>query len=248
MDKRRSTPLNKSNIEAHHCTVGLRLERLRMVPFFQKLSMDELSKVEKRFGANHFAAGDAIYYQDERATMLRVVVYGAVKLVRQTLEGKEILLDMLKPGDYFGNLSASGSDTYSETAQAQTDVCILSIRMRDFRSLLDEYSGVAQAVLNITADRLKSSQKKIQHLTTLPVEERIANILVTLCDKFGEDSRHGQLLQLPLSRKDLADMAGTSTATASRIMSSFQEEGLITSGRQWVAINDSDRLKNIAEE
>lgn len=248
MSKRRSTPLNKSDIEAHHCTVGLRLEKLQLVPFFHQLPMDELAKVEKKFGANHFAAGDTIYYQDERATMLRVVVYGAVKLVRQTLEGKEILLDMLKPGDYFGNLSASGNDTYLETAQAQTDVCILSIRMRDFRSLLDKYSGVAQAVLNITADRLKSSQKQIQHLTTLSVEERIANILVTLCDKFGEKSSHGQLLQLPLSRKDMADMAGTSTATASRIMSAFQEEGLITSGRKWVAINDPDGLMNIAGE
>ena len=219
-----------------------------MVPFFKSFSTEELAVIEKKFSATHFAAGDTIYYQNERATMLRVVVQGAVKLVRHTLEGKEVLLDMLQPGEYFGNLSATGKDGYSETAQAQTDVCILSIRMRDFRSLLDDYSGVAQLVLNITADRLQSSQKQIQHLTTLPVKNRMAHILVMLCNKFGEDSKYGKLLQLPLSRKDLADMAGTSTETASRVMSQFQGEGLITSGRQWVAINDSDQLKQLAEE
>ena len=248
MAKRRSTPLNSPDIEGHQCTMDVRLEKLGMTPFFQKLSTDELSKVEKKFGANHFAAGDTIYYQDERATMLRVVVYGAVKLVRQTIEGKEILLDILKPGEYFGNLSASGNDTYSETAQAQKDVCILSISMRDFRSLISKYPGVAQLVLNIMADRLQSSQQQVEHLTTLPVKARVAHILMILCAKFGEDSRHGKLLQLPLSRKDLADMSGTSTETASRMMSDFQNEGIITSGRQWVAINDPDGLKKIAEE
>lgn len=248
MSNRKETPLDNSSLEEHHCTVNLRQQKLGMVPFFRKLSEDELARIEKKFSANHHAAGDTIYYQNERATMLRVVVHGAVKLVRQTLEGKDVLLDMLQPGEYFGNLAATGDDGYSETAQAQTSACILSIRMRDFRSLLEEYSVVAQSVLNITANRLQSSQQQIQHLTTLPVKQRIAHILIMLCDKFGEDSRHGKLLQLPISRKDLADMTGTSTETASRMMSEFQNKGLITSGRQWVAVNDADGLEKIAEE
>jgi len=248
MVNRKTTPLDNSGLEEHHCTLDLRKQKLGMAPFFRGLSVDELTTVEKKFSAAHFTAGDIIYYQGEHAAMLRVVVHGAVKLVRHTSEGKDVLLDMLQPGEYFGNLSASGNDSYSETAQALTDVCILSIRMSNFRLLLDDYSGVAQSVLNITADRLQTSQRQIQHLSTLPVKNRMAHILVMLCDKFGEDNKHGKLLQLPLSRKDLADMAGTSTATASRIMSQFQGEGLITSGRQWVAINDSDGLKELAEE
>lgn len=248
MAHRKTTPLKSPAIKGHHCTVDVRLEKLGMVPFFADLPDDELQQINKKFSATHFAEGETICYQDERATMLRVVVHGAVKLVRQTFEGKEILLNMLKPGDYFGNFSASGNATYSETAQAQTDACILSMRMRDFRSLLEQYPKVAVSALEITAARLQSSQKKIRHLITLPVKNRIAHILMILCEKFGEDSSRGKLLQLPLSRKDLADMAGTSTETASRVMSQFQDDGIITSGRQWVAINDPDRLKNIAED
>jgi len=248
MSDRRETPLNSPTLESHHCTVDLRLEKLGMVPFFQQLSTDELSEIEKKFNATHFGAGETIYSQGERATMLRVVVFGAVKLVRPTLEGKDILLDILNPGEYFGNLSASGNDSYSETAQAQMGSCILSMRMGDFRSLLDEYPGVAQFVLNITADRLQTSQQQIQHLTTLPVKKRLAHILVTLGNKFGEQHSRGLLIQLPLSRKDLADMAGTSTETASRIMSQFQSDDLITSGRQWVAINDKPELLRISAE
>lgn len=248
MTKRRSTPLHNPDIEGHHCTVEVRLEKLGMTPFLAKLSTQDLRNINKQFSATHFSEGDTIYDQDEHATLLRVVVHGKVKLIRHTLEGKDVLLDMLKPGEFFGSLSVLGDNVYTETARAQTDACILSIDLQKFQSVLKEYPQVAVSALDIMAERLQSSQDKVRQLATISVKQRIANVLVTLCDKFGENSRHGKLLQLPLSRKDLADMTGTSTETASRIMSQLQEEGIITSGRQWVAINDPDRLKEIAEE
>jgi CRP-like cAMP-binding protein len=248
MAGRKTTPLKDFSLGTHRCSVDLRLEKLSMVPFFTDLDEDELADINQQFSAAHHHADETIYHQDERATMLRVVVHGAVKLVRHTMEGKDVLLDMLQPGEYFGNLSTTGKAVYSETARAQTDVCILSIRMSDFRLLLNDYPEVAVAVLDITADRLQSSQEKIRHLTTLTVKKRIAHILGMLSEKFGEQSTHGLLLQLPLSRKDLADMAGTSAETASRIMSDFQDREIIKTGRQWVAIRDENHLADIAKE
>ncbi|WP_440999299.1 Crp/Fnr family transcriptional regulator [Fodinibius sp. SL11] len=248
MAGRKTTPLKDFSLGSHRCSVDLRLEKLSMVPFFEDLEKEELTAINQQFSAAHHQAEETIYHQDERATMLRVVVHGAVKLVRHTMDGKDVLLDMLQPGEYFGNLSNTGRAIYSETARAQTDVCILSIRMSDFRSLLNDYPKVAVAVLDITADRLQSSQEKIRHLTTLTVKKRIAHILVMLSEKFGEQSTYGLLLQLPLSRKDLADMAGTSSETASRIMSDFQDHDIIKTGRQWVAISNMNRLADIAKE
>jgi len=113
---------------------------------------------------------------------------------------------------------------------------------------MNRYPSVAMSVLDITTERLNASRRRIQHLSTLPVSKRIAHILVTLGNKFGEEHRHGLLIQLPLSRKDLADMAGTSTETASRVMSRFQEDDLISSGRLWVAIKDQAGLIRISAE
>lgn len=248
MSKRRTTPLKLSKIEGHHCTVDLRLEKLSRVPFFSHLDSETLSKVHKQFNATHFAEGESIYFQDEIAAFLRVVVHGSVKLIRQTSDGKDILLDMLKPGEFFGSLAASGNAVYQETAIAQTNCCVLSIGMNAFRELLQTYPSVSVAVLDITAERLHSSQEIISQLTTLSVEKRIANILSALAMKFGEEIEDGILIQLPLSRKDLADMAGTSTETASRIMSRLQQDGIITTGRQWVAVQDLKMLKSAAEE
>ncbi|PAU93228.1 hypothetical protein CK503_12450 [Aliifodinibius salipaludis] len=248
MAGRKTTPLKDFSLGTHRCSVDLRLEKLSMVPFFTDLDEGKLTAINQQFSAAHHHADETIYHQDERATMLRVVVHGAVKLVRHTMDGKDVLLDMLQPGDYFGNFSTTGKAIYSETARAQTDVCILSIRMSNFRSLLNDYPEVAVAVLDITADRLQSSREKIRHLTTLTVKKRIAHILVMLSEKFGEQNAYGLLLQLPLSRKDLADMVGTSSETASRIMSDFQDQDIIKTGRQWVAISDINRLADIAKE
>jgi CRP-like cAMP-binding protein len=219
-----------------------------MVSFFQDLSNEQLRQVNEKFTANHYSRGETIYRQGDPATMLRVVVVGNVKLVAHTMEGEGVLLDMLQPGDFFGNPTAGNKDVYNETAELQTDACILSVRLGDFREVMNRYSSVAMSVLDITTERLNESRQRIQHLSTLPVTKRIAHILVTLGNKFGEQDSRGLLIQLPLSRKDLADMAGTSTETTSRIMSRFQDEDLITSGRQWVAINNKPELLRISAE
>jgi CRP-like cAMP-binding protein len=248
MSDKRETPLSIPTLKEHHCTVDLRLDRLRMVPFFQDLSEEQLREVNQKFTANHYSKGEVIYRQGDTSTMLRVVVAGNVKLAAHTMEGESVLLDMLQPGDFFGNPSAACKDGYNETAETQTSACILSIRISDFREIMNRYPSVAMSVWDITTNRLSDTRQRIQHLSTLPVTKRIAHILVMLGNKFGEESRHGLLIQLPLSRKELADMAGTSTATASRVMSKFQEDDLISSGRQWIAIKENSELLRISSK
>lgn len=248
MSNKRETPLSNPSLEGLHCTVDLRLEKLGMVPFFQGLTKEQLREINKKFTANHYSKGETIYRQGDPSTMLRVVVAGNIKLVAHLMDGEDVLLDMLQPGDFFGNPTAGSNEVYNETAETQTDACILSIRLGDFREMMNQFSSVAMSVLDITTDRLNESRQRIQHLSTLPVTKRIAYILVTLVNKFGEKDRRGLLIQLPLSRKDLADMAGTSTETTSRVMSRFQEDDLITSGRQWVAIKDKPELLRISAE
>jgi CRP-like cAMP-binding protein len=80
------------------------------------------------------------------------------------------------------------------------------------------------------------------------VERRLAYTLLKLAEKFGQPKELGLLIQVPLSRDDLAEMAGTTTETASRVMSQFQKDGLIDSGRGWVAVTNRDGLEAAAAE
>ncbi|MEX0685533.1 MAG: Crp/Fnr family transcriptional regulator [Balneolales bacterium] len=247
MNKRRETPLLKDHIEKHQCTIGLRLEMLGKAPFFKGLSADKLGMVNKYFNARHFETGEVIYFENDPATRLRVVVNGKIKLTRQAHEDKDVLIDILKPGEIFGTLSDLGDHTYNETAIAQTNSCVLSIISSDFRSIMNENATVAINVLDITTARLISSRENFLELSTLPVDKRIYRILCKLSEKFGEPYGNGILIQMPLTRKDLADMAGTSTETVSRIMSQLKKDDIIDTGRQWVTILNPDYIAHMDE-
>lgn len=243
MTQRRTTPLKQINIEGHHCSTDVRLEKLGMVPFFQGLGKNDLSEINARFRANHFGNEESIYYLDEEASWLWVVVFGAVKLIQHTAEGKDILIDLLKPGEYFGTLPVLGDDRYTETAYTQSTSCILRAGTADFESILHSYPSVSVKMIQITSRRLKDAREKILRFTTASVEQRIISVLLTLAGKFGEQRKDGILIQIPVSRQDLAGMSGTSGETASRIMHRFREEGLIRSGRQWISIINYHELE-----
>ena len=233
--------------EPHACSVDLRLEILSRVPFFSMLPGRQIGEINLLFHERGYSPGETIAFEGDDASSLFVVADGIVKLLRHSWIGKTVMLDMLTPGEFFGSLSALEDETYPDTARAHTSACVLAIDAGDFRQVLDQYPVVAMSVLDIMAGRLKAAHEMIQQLSLYSVERRIAYILLKLGDKLGKRQEVGLLIQSPLSRDDLAEMAGTTTETASRVMSQFQKEGLIQSGRQWVAIVDQAGLEKAAE-
>lgn len=171
-----------------------------------------------------------------------MIAEGKVKLLQHAASGRNVLLELLTNGEFFGNLAALGVAAYPDTAQAQTAGCILSIRSDDFRQLLDEHPGLALKTLAVMADRLRTANQRVLQLSAMPVDKRIAFTLLELGKKLGRQQETGLLIDAPLSRDDLAEMTGATTETVSRVMSQMQSSGIIESGRQWVAITDWERL------
>lgn len=248
MTNRRKTPVVTESIEPARCSVDLRLSILQQVPFFARLPLADIRAINEQFHEYGYKPGETIYHSGERAENLYVVAAGNVKLLRHTLSGQDVLLNILTPGEFFGSLTRLSDEIYPDTAQAQTAVCILAITSERFRALLQRYAGVAVAVLDITAKRLQDAQETVRQLSAHPVEQRLAVTLLKLVDKLGESNEVGLLIQMPLSRDDLAKMVGSSTETVSRIMSQLQKDGIIQSGRQWVAVTDKIRLGQVAQE
>jgi CRP-like cAMP-binding protein len=125
---------------------------------------------------------------------------------------------------------------------------VLAVAADGFLAILHRYPPVALAALELVAARLRAAHESMEHQSVQSAEGRIAALLLKLGEKLGEVNQGALLIQMPLSRQDLADMAGTSVETASRIMSRFRKDGLVHSGRRWVAITDGVRLANIAED
>lgn len=244
MKSRRKSPVNLIMTEPQHCSIDLRLRILGRLPFFAGLTRSALEKVNQRFVEVGYQAGDLVYAVNDPADRLYVVAEGAVKLLQHAADGRNVLLDILTSGEFFGNLAILGVATYPDTAQAHTTACILSIRSDDFQKILDEHPSLALKALAIMGERLGAANQRVFQLSSMPVDQRIAATLLALSKKLGKSQPEGLLIDTPLSRDDLANMTGATPETVSRVMSQFQSAGVIESGRQWVAITN---LKNLEE-
>ncbi len=248
MTDHRRTPIEDEAIEPAMCTVDLRLEILHGLPFFADLSHEAIAAINPLFRESGYEAGEFIYLAGEPANRLDVVAMGKVKLLRHAPNGQEVVLDLLLPGDFFGSLPVLGADTYPDSAQAHTTGCMLTITGEDFQTILTQHPTVSLALLEIVSGRLREAREMIHHLSASPVESRVAATLLKLADRLGEDRNGELLIQLPLSRQDLADMTGATVETISRIMSQLRKQGVIRSGRRWVAIVDRGELEALAEQ
>jgi len=221
---------------------------LKRLPFFTELPSKAVEDINQCFVEVGYQSGDRIYTAGDPAERLYVVAEGKVKIMQHGTGGRNVLLDILSTGEFFGNLTVLGATTYIDSAEAQAPACVLSIRSDSFRQILDQHPGLALKALDIMAARLNDANQRVLQLSSMPIEKRIAITLQKLARKLGHQKEAMLLIDVPLSRDDLAEMTSTTPETVSRVMSQLQSSGIIESGRQWVGIRDLKALENLAEE
>lgn len=247
MNIRRKTPVQIKTTEPHLCSMELRLKILHSVPFFSDLTHEQIVEINRLFHEKGFEKGDYLYFVGDPAESMFIIAEGRVKLLRHTASGKDVMLDLLIPGEFFGTLSTASDSLYQDTAQAVTSICALAIDRENFRSILTQYPVAGMKVLDTVSTRLEAAHAIIQQLSAQSAEKRIASTLLRLAAKLGEKHDVGLLIQTPLTRDELSEMTATTPETASRVISQFQKEGWISTGRQWIALKDLDALKEITQ-
>lgn len=248
MKRKRHTPLCDHSVKPGHCSSELRFRILGETQYFRGLSTAELDTVNSHFRALDYPAGAMLYHESAPADTLFLVAHGKVKLLRHGIAGEEVVLDLLAQGDLFGGLATLGQRRYPQSAIAQTDCCVLVIMMADFQELLRAHPTMALSVLNAVARDLEAAQETIHAISTMPLEARIALVLLRLADRLGEADRGGILIQSPLSQQDLAAMVATTAETVSRVISGLRRSGYVETGRQWIRILDRPALARLAGE
>lgn len=247
MTPRRKMPILLPMTEPHQCTPAVRLQALGQVPLFEGLEEAELAVVDAQCRAQGFSTGDAIYHTGEAASRFYVVADGLVKATRSTADGHETLLDILGSGDFLGALPMLGPHEYTDTAWAMTPLCLLGLDAGGFETVMEQFPSVARATLGGVSRRLTESQEAVHLLSGATLEQRLAATLLLLAAKNGKSWDGGTLVQVPLSRDDLAAMTGAATESVSRLLSTWRRAGIIETGRRWVAIHNDEALKALRD-
>jgi CRP/FNR family transcriptional regulator, nitrogen oxide reductase regulator len=191
--------------------------------------------------------GTRLFRQGAPAQWFYALHTGRVKLTQLTPDGQLVLLRLAVPGEAFGGVATRGNRTYPISAEAADDCAALAWNGRTMDRLLRRYPQLAINLIDQFAERLHDMQTRYQELATEQVEQRLARTLLRLVKRIGRRVEGGVLVDVRLSRQDLAEMTGTSLFTVSRLLTRWQKAGVIKSQRQRILVRHPHGLASIAE-
>ncbi|MFQ5399001.1 MAG: Crp/Fnr family transcriptional regulator [Anaerolineae bacterium] len=221
---------------------------LAKAPLFRGLSEDELRAALQVAHHCRVRRHAFFFHQEEEATTCYVLLKGRVRLSQLTPEGHQVIIRFMGPGDGMGIIVVLSNIAYPLSAEAVTDCHALAWDADTMIKLMERMPRLAVSGMQLIAGRFQELQKQYRELATERVERRVARALIRLTRQVGKRVDEGVLLDLPLSRQDLAEMTGTTLYTVSRILSKWEHNGLIGTGRERVLIHTPHALITIAED
>lgn len=224
------------------------LSAFTRAPLFAGLRHADLVDLAARFHPRNFARDEALFHEGHRVHAYYLMADGKVKIIQTSVDGAEVILHLLGPGELVGALPNLDDGTYPGSAIALEEVSALSISPGEFEALLEQHPRLAINLLHFAAGKLRSVHDRLRELTTERAERRLARTLSRLAAQIGRRIEAGVLLDAPLTRQALAELSGTSLFTVSRTLKEWERQGLLQIGRERVVIVNTHGLAVLADD
>ncbi len=208
------------------------------------LSSDDLLRLAQLCQLVKFRRAERIFSESQPGACLYVVMSGRVKIFGSSSQGRAKTFAYLEPGDFFGEMSLIDDEARSASAAALEDSVLIMLKSEDYRKLMLMRPAIALEVLKTLSSRLRRANKEIEALSFNNVLGRIAQILLDLADRYGKKTDDGIRIEMELSHKELAEMAGTAREVISRVISRFRRIGCVSFFDNKLIITDHDKLKS----
>lgn len=216
-----------------------KIEVLQQSLIFSSLNKEQLTELASIAIERSFMPGEFIFLEEDAPDRFYIVQEGKVKVLKHSSLGKEFIIAFFSPGEMFGEVAVFEDRPYPASAQAVVGTKVLGINSRDFLAFLASHPTIALRIIGILGGRLRDAQNRLRDLAGERVEQRLSTILLMLASKFGST--------LPFTRQEIADMAGTTTETAIRVLSRLKDSGIVRSVRGKIIILDETKLRLLSE-
>ena len=190
-----------------------------------------------------FQTGDTLFHEGDASDWLAVLLSGRVKASYFTETGQEIVLGIRDPGDLLGDLSALDREPRSATVSAMEPVEVLTLTGDEFRAQLEAQPEIAMTLINTLISRLRDADVKRVEFGAYDSIGRVARRLVELADRFGEESKEGLIITVPLSQQELAGWTGSSRESVAKALQALRRLGWIDTNRRQFVVKDLAALR-----
>lgn len=220
-----------------------RISVLQKVPIFGTLDAHDLERIVAVTHQRSYRKDSVILIEEEVGHTMFIVMGGLVKISRISEDGKEVILAVMGKGDFFGELSLLDGQARSANVTVLKDSEMLLIHRDDFLPLLKEFPQIAIELLKVLAGRLRKSDTQIKSLSLKNAVGKVAGTLHRLAEDIGVQSDNRVVIETLPTQQDLANMAGTSRETISRILQRMATQKYVSKEGSQLTILDYGRFK-----
>jgi CRP/FNR family transcriptional regulator, cyclic AMP receptor protein len=216
---------------------------MKRVPLFSKLSDSDVSQLADQCVRRECRRDQVILIEEELGQILFIILRGTVKIKRTNDEGREVIITILKAGDFFGELSLLDGKGRSATVVAMQDSELLTLRQSEFLLMLEKYPLISIELLKVLANRIRMANIQIENLTLQDAMGRVGAALMHVAEQTGYQRGESVVIpKLPV-QQDLANMAGTARETISRVMSLLETKNVLQREGHRVVILHYEKFK-----
>jgi CRP-like cAMP-binding protein len=214
------------------------------IPALAPLAAEDRAELAPLCQVHAFEKGARIFEEGDPALVIHFLFLGRVKIVKAAAD-RELILEILGPGEPVGSVAVFERRPFPASAVALEASGVVSIPEREFFALLEKRPEIVRRLFAGLTRRLMTLNRRLADMTG-SVEYRAARLFATLADRVGREGPEGIFVPIHLSRQEIADLLGTTIETAIRVMSRWQKDGLVDTGKDGFLIRRIDEVRAIA--
>lgn len=215
-------------------------------PIFSHLPPQEKQLLAAQFRLEEYQDQEPIFFQGDPSEGFYLVLSGKVKIMKMSETGHAVMLELVLPGEVFGALAVFDGKPYPATAQAMGRAQVARLTRAQVMEFISRRPEVASKTIMEVTDRVRKAHEMRMRMATQRVERRIVEALLELAPRIGESTDRG--IRIELTRRDIAEIVGTTVETCIRMFGRLKAQGLVESHRGWIVIRDMQALREAALE
>jgi CRP/FNR family cyclic AMP-dependent transcriptional regulator len=216
---------------------------LRKVPLFSELEEDEIRQLAELVREHHYKKNVTIFHVEDPGNALFILKSGLVKITIEDQNGREIILRMLYPTDFFGDMALLDGMPRSATVSTQEPSDALIIYREHFLQIIEKSPKILLNMTAVLSRRLRKVNELIRSLAFFDVYGKVARVLLNLAAEKGRATEQGTVIDLRLTQQELAELAGMSRETMTRTLRDFQQAGCVRIESGIITILEIDMLR-----
>ncbi|HEY9062969.1 MAG TPA: Crp/Fnr family transcriptional regulator [Pseudobacteroides sp.] len=227
------------------CTVDEHMSCAGRVPIFSSLNKDELRQVVSLIVQRRYEKDSLVISEGSVPQNFIVVSRGKIKVYGYSQDGKEQIMYILTNGDFFGARNLIHDRKADFNAQAMEDTVVCMIQRQKFQELLLKFPSISIKIMDVLCDRLEKMESMFRKISPKDVDSRVNMMLLELSQKYGRKQDNGTLIELPMSREEMANYIGVARETVSRKITLLKDEGIIEiMGNRKILIVNEEALES----